>query len=69
MSEIKLGDKNPRYGCKHIKETKELIGKNSSGRVWVNNGVSNKFIKPEEIEAYESLGFIYRGCLIKGKNR
>ena len=59
LSEIKMGNKNPRYGCKHTKETKELIGKNSSGRVWVNNGVNNKFIRPEEIDTYESLGFIY----------
>lgn len=69
MSQIKRGDKNVRYGCKHTEETKELIGKNSKGRVWVNNGVSNKFIRPEEIETYKSLGFIYKGCLIKGKNR
>lgn len=69
LSQIKRGDKNVRYGCKHTEETKELIGKNSKGRVWVNNGVSNKFIRPEEIEIYKSLGFIYKGCLIKGKNR
>lgn len=60
---------NPRFGTKHTEKTKKIIGDNSRGRIWVNNGVSNKFIKLEELEYYNSIGFIYRGCLITGKNR
>lgn len=63
------GALNPRFGTKHTEETKKIIGDNSRDRMWVNNGVSNKFIKLEELEYYNSIGFIYRGCLITGKNR
>lgn len=63
------GKNNPRFGEKHTEETKNKIGNNSKGRIWVNDGIKNKFIKPEELEYYNSLGFIYKGCLITGKNR
>lgn len=63
------GSNNPMYNHKQTDNGKKLIGENSKGRVWVNNGIKNKFIKPEEIEYYIELGFIYKGCLITGKNR
>jgi hypothetical protein len=69
LSEIKKGDKNPRFGKKHKIETKKLIGANSKGRIWINNGINNKFIKSDDMEYYIQLGFIYKGCLITGKNR
>lgn len=69
LSESRMGEKNARFGCKHTQKTKDLIGKNSIGRIWVNNGIDNKFIKPEEMDTYLSLGFTHKGCLIKGKNR
>jgi hypothetical protein len=69
LSELKKGSKNPRFNTKHTDTTKALIGTNSKGRVWVNNGIKNKFIKPEELECYVDLGFIYKGCLITGKNK
>ena len=63
------GINNPRFGSKQTDETKALIGNNSKGRIWVNDGIKNKFIKSDELESYVKLGFIYRGCLITGKNR
>lgn len=63
------GSNNPMYNHKQTDNCKKLIGENSKGRVWVNNGIKNKFIKPEEIEYYTELGFVYKGCLITGKNR
>lgn len=69
LSEIKKGALNSRFGQKQTEETKKLIGKNSKGRIWINNGVENKFVKPEELEYYNSIGFIYKGCLITGINR
>lgn len=69
LSKIKCGTNNPRFGAIHTEETKKLIGANSKSRIWVNNGSINKFIKPEEVEYYTELGFIYKGCLESGKNR
>lgn len=63
------GEKNPNYGNVRSAESRELTGKNSRGRIWINNGKENKFIKPKDLHEYESKGFIYKGCLINGKNR
>lgn len=62
------GALNPMFGKKQTEETKKAIGKNSKGRIWINNGVENKFVKPEELEYYNSIGFIYIGCLMAKKN-
>lgn len=48
----RYGESNPRYGKTHTDETKQLIGSNSKGRIWINNGTTNKFVKPEEVEYY-----------------
>lgn len=65
----RYGESNPYYGATQSDETKQLIGNNSRGRIWINNGTTNKFVKPEEVEYYTEQGFIYKGCLITGKNR
>ena len=31
---------------------------NNRGRIWINNSVVNKFIHPEELDKYLSLGFV-----------
>ena len=40
-------------GNKHSEETKKKIGLYAKGRIWINNGIENKFIKPEEILNYK----------------
>lgn len=65
----RVGAENPMYGKKHKESSKAAIGKNSSGRIWINNGIVNKFVKPDELEQFRQKGFIYNGCLITGKNR
>lgn len=52
LSQIKKGSSNPMFGKEHSSKTKKLIGNNSKGRVWINNGTTNKFVKPEEVEYY-----------------
>ena len=51
-------------GNKHSEETKKKIGQYGKGRIWVNNGKENKFIKPEEFDKLE--GYV-KGKLIKKK--
>ena len=41
-----------RLGNKHSEETKKKIGLYGKGRIWINNGIENKFIKPEEFINY-----------------
>lgn len=52
-------------GNKHSEETKKKIGEFGKGRIWINNGIINKFIKPEEFENYP--GFI-KGFIKYNKN-
>ena len=40
---------------KHIREA---ISKKASGKIYVNNGISNKLIQPEELDIYIKNGFI-----------
>lgn len=63
----RTGKDNPMYGRKQTVSTKQKIGNNSKNRIWINNGINNKFIKPEDIQYYESLGFIYKGCIMNKK--
>lgn len=55
------------YGRKQTTSTKQKIGNSSKNRMWINNGIKNKFIKPEDLQYYESLGFIYKGCIMNKK--
>jgi len=41
-----------QLGNKHSEETKKKIGLYGKGRIWINNGIENKFIKPEEFINY-----------------
>lgn len=50
------------YGKKHTKDSRDKMSKSQSefntGRIWINNGLSNRFIKPEEFESLKSEGYI-----------
>ena len=41
-----------QLGNKRSEETKKKIGLNGKGRIWINNGIENKFIKSEEFINY-----------------
>ena len=60
--------KVPMYGKKHSAETKNKMSQahmgQNSGKIWVNDGVNNKLIAPEELDHYLDLGCI-RGLLRK----
>lgn len=46
-----------RKGKLHKSETKELFSKQRKGRKWVNNGIIECFIKPEEFDNYINIGY------------
>lgn len=41
------GPENPMFGRTHSKETVDFIKKNNTGRIWINNGIANKYIFPD----------------------
>lgn len=51
----------PRQKENLSEETREKMSSSSSnrnsGRVWINDGTSNKFVKPEEVESYLCRGY------------
>lgn len=52
-----VGDKNPFYGKDFSPETKKLLSKIRAGRVWINNGISETTIKPDQLDKYLSEGY------------
>ena len=53
-----------RLGTKHSEDTKNKISNSSKDRIWINNGIVNKFVK---IDEYIPEGFV-KGML-KWKNK
>ena len=74
LSESRKGEKNPRYGVKVSEETKKKLSeahkgnKSLTGRIWVNNGIYNKPIFPDQLSEYLNNGFI-RGKIYIKKRR
>lgn len=56
------GEDNPNYGSHLTDDAKQKIGENTIGRIWINNGVSNKRIYPTELDSYLIEGYV-RGQL------
>jgi hypothetical protein len=57
ISEAQMGEKNHRYGKKDSEETRRKKSMQSKGRKWVNNGTSERMLKPgEEIPEGWNLG-------------
>ena len=52
MRKANIGENNPMYGKHHSEETKRKMRESSKGknkdRIWINNGMINKFVKIEE---------------------
>ncbi len=53
----KYGSDNGFYNHKHTSETKSHLSEVHKGRIWINNGVDNKHVKPEELDFYISQGY------------
>lgn len=56
------GKGNPNYGKHHDDRTRELISQKAKGRIWINNGLVTKHIKPEYLSEYVDKGWL-RGRL------
>lgn len=72
LKNINRGNKN-HLGHKHSDEAKKKmrekkLGKSThnKGYIWVNDGVHNKSIHPEELYYYIDLGYV-KGCVTKGR--
>ena len=65
-NKIASEENNPFYGKHHTQEARSKISEAQSGRIYVNNGIHNKRIKPDELEDYLSCGYA-KGRLIKKK--
>ena len=51
------GEKAPFFGKQHDENFKNLISKNTKGRIWMNNGIKSVRVKENEFEYYISLGY------------
>lgn len=58
QKKCKFGEKNGMYGKHHKQSTKKLIATDHYDRVFVNNGVIEKFPKKENLNMFLSNGFI-----------
>lgn len=57
MSLYRLG-KEPAIKGKHLSEqTKQLLKQKCSGYLWINNGIEQKQVKPDELQNYLQNGF------------
>lgn len=65
-SNIALGINNPFYGKHHNKETRDMISNIQKGRIYINNGINTKRVKPEELDNYLSNGWI-KGRILRKK--
>lgn len=46
-------------GFKHTAEAKEKMSKNIKNRVFMNNGIQNKRVRPEDVNIYLSNGYVF----------
>ena len=60
---------NKFFGIKISQERKDKIGFESKDRVWINNGISNKFVKKEVVSDYLKKGFVYGRLKLKEYRR
>ena len=51
------------YGKNHSEETKQKIAKKRHGKIYVNNGVINKVVLPNEIPEGFKIGKLLKGVL------
>ena len=53
----KFGIDNGFFNHHHTSETKDHLSNIHMDRIWINNGIDNKHVKPEELELYLSQGY------------
>lgn len=73
-----IGEKNNFYGKKHTEESRKKMSEShknnpsdshtTAGRIWVNDGLVNKAIFPEELDEYLCKGYV-KGFLSKKYDR
>lgn len=60
-----LGSKNPMYGKNISEETRDKHRKACIGRIWINNGIENKFVYPDDYESNYDNNVWNKGMLPK----
>ena len=45
-------------GFTHTKEAKQKMSENVRGRIFMNNGIQNKRVKPDDVDRYLSNGYV-----------
>lgn len=70
LASKRIGELNPFYGKSHSEEVRqhlsEVKSSQNKGRVWCTNGVSNKFIKSEDVQEFLEKNLDWsRGRIIK----
>lgn len=63
---VASGENNPFYGKIHTENTRNKLSKIQKGRIYINNGVETKRIKPDELDKFLSGGWI-RGRILRKK--
>lgn len=58
QKKVQLGENNGMYGKHHKDSTKKLIAEDHHNRIFVNNGIIEKFPKKDELEIYLYSGFV-----------
>jgi len=56
---------NKLFGIKISQERKDKISLESKDRVWINNGVTNKFVKQDTLQEYIEKGYVYGRLKLK----
>ena len=46
------GENNGMYGKSHEQSTRSKMSESRKGRIWINNGVENKCVHPEDLVNY-----------------
>lgn len=53
------GEKHPFYGKHHSEETYKKMSEAKKDRKWMNNGLQEKYVKPDEVNLYIEKGYSF----------
>ena len=65
-NKVALGENNPFYGKHHNQEARDAMSKVQKGRIYINNGMDTKRVKPEDLEDYILNGWV-KGRILRKK--
>lgn len=63
--QIRHGENAPAYGMRHSEEFKDMISRNTKGRIWINNGSSNKRVFPDDLEKFIKCGWVKGRIIVR----